>query len=131
MFTETAAESWQSRYGVDALEGLGVSDGFLAHRSVRDFSDQEIPDSVMQGLIGCAQSAATSSNLQLWSVVSVQEPARRAEIAKLCSDQKQVHEAAWYLFCPMLRLRTLEISQPSFCTRTVYIFPVEWYNTPF
>ena len=109
MFTESAADSWRLRYGTTAPEGLDVPDKFLTHRSVRDFSTREIPESVIHGLIACAQSAATSSNLQLWSVVSVQEPSRRKEIAELCSDQKQIHDAAWY-FCFLIdqhRLRKL------------------------
>ena len=97
MFTESAADSWRLRYGTTAPDGLAVPDKFLTHRSVRDFSDQEIPEPVVAGLIAAAQSASTSSNLQLWSVVSVQEPSRRKEIAELCSDQKQIHDAAWYL----------------------------------
>jgi len=97
MFTETAAEAWRLRYGTDVPEGLEVPDRFLTHRSVRDYAGREIPESVVTGLIACAQSAATSSNLQLWSVVSVQEPSRRAEIARLCADQKQVYNAALYL----------------------------------
>lgn len=97
MFTESAAESWRLRYGTSSPEGLAVPDKFLTHRSVREFSPREIPESVVQGLVAAAQSASTSSNLQLWSVVSVQEPSRRSEIAKLCSDQKQIHDASWYL----------------------------------
>jgi nitroreductase len=51
----------------------------------------------MSYLVGCAQSAATSSNLQLWSVISIQEPERREQLAKLCGDQNQIRKAAWYL----------------------------------
>ncbi len=51
----------------------------------------------MRGLVAAAQSASTSSNLQLWSVVSLQEPERRAKIARLCADQDQVHKAPWFL----------------------------------
>ena len=51
----------------------------------------------MAGLVAAAQSASTSSNLQLWSVVSVQDPGRRADITRLCGDQDQVREAPWFL----------------------------------
>jgi nitroreductase len=69
----------------------------LAHRSVRSYSDRPIEEETMQGLIAAAQSAATSSNLQLWSVVSVQDPERRGKIAELCDNQSQVRECSWFL----------------------------------
>jgi len=50
----------------------------------------------VRALIGAAQSASTSSNLQLWSVISVQEPERRDAIARLCANQDHVREAHWF-----------------------------------
>lgn len=96
MFDESPSEAWRLRYESEppALPDLGR---FLNHRSVRRFKPDPIPDSMLEGLIAAAQSAATSSTLQLWSVVSVQDPGRREEIAKLCADQKQVRNCAVYL----------------------------------
>ena len=69
----------------------------LAHRSVRSFdSSRSIPRELVEALVVAGQSAATSSNLQLYSLVSVQEPARRAQIATLCAEQRQVREAGWF-----------------------------------
>lgn len=103
MFEESFGEAWRLRFGSESpfagesAERLGR---FLTHRSVREYSDREITRDVIAGLIAAAQSAATSSNLQLWSVVSVQNPERRAEIARMCGDQKQIHLAPWFLaFC--------------------------------
>lgn len=97
MFDESSAAAWTDRYGSDApnLPDLGK---FLNHRSVRRFKPEPIPEETLQALVAAAQSAATSSNLQLWSVVSVQDPERREQIAKLCADQKQVKHCAAY-FC--------------------------------
>jgi len=47
--------------------------------------------------MGAAQSASSSSNLALWSAVSVQSPERREEMAKLCGDQEHVRKAPWFL----------------------------------
>lgn len=95
MFQESPDQAWALRYGESgpALPALGR---FLSHRSVRRFSDRPVPESVVSGLIAAAQSASTSSNLQLWSVVSVQEPELRRRIAVACADQKQVHKAPWF-----------------------------------
>lgn len=95
MFRETAAEAWSQRYGADAPE-LPSIEQFLSHRSVRHFSEREIPEATAAALVAAAQSAATSSNLQLWSVVSVQDPERRAAVAKMCGDQTHVSTCGWF-----------------------------------
>ncbi|MFM9874466.1 MAG: NADPH-dependent oxidoreductase, partial [Fimbriimonadaceae bacterium] len=103
MFGESFGEAWRLRYGTESLfegEAADRLGRFLTHRSVRSYSDLEISRETLAGLIAVAQSAATSSNLQLWSVVSVQDSERRTAIARLSGDQKQVHEAPWFLaFC--------------------------------
>ncbi|MBX3119880.1 MAG: nitroreductase family protein [Fimbriimonadaceae bacterium] len=96
MFDETPQAAWNARLGTDPPPDLPDLGKFLNHRSVRKYKPDPVPEATVQGLIAAAQSAATSSNLQLWSVVSVQEPERREAIAKLCADQSQVREAAWF-----------------------------------
>ncbi len=103
MFGENFGEAWRLRYGSESPVPGGVPDQlarFLTHRSVRAYADREISRDIVAGLVAAAQSAATSSNLQMWSVVSVQDSDRRNEIARLCADQKQIHEAPWFFaFC--------------------------------
>lgn len=96
-FREPTADAWHRRYGTDAPPELPDLGTVLNHRSVRKFRPDPIPAEVRQALIAAAQSAATSSNLQLWSVIEVDDPERREKIAQLCSDQKQVRTAAWFL----------------------------------
>ncbi len=76
---------------------------------MRNYLDLPIAEETISHLIGCAQSAATSSNLQLWSVISVQDPTRREQLAQLCGDQHQIREAAWYLtfFADIDRIRRI------------------------
>lgn len=109
LFDESQGEAWRQRFGQEAPDGLPDLGRFLNHRSVREFSDETVSEATVKGLIGAAQSAATSSNLQLWSVVSVQDPERRSQIASLCADQKQVHNAPWFFafLADHYRLRTL------------------------
>jgi nitroreductase len=96
-FDESFSEAWQLRYGSGISNEVPDLAPFLRHRSVRKYSDKPVPESLIAALMGCAQSASTSSNLQLWTVVSVQEPERRQKIAALCADQAQVHRAPWFL----------------------------------
>lgn len=97
MFDEPISESWSKRFGTIPPAIPDALAPFLAHRSVRRFIDEEIPDEVVSGLIGAAQSAATSSNLQSWSVISVHDSERRKVIAEACAHQKQVITAPLFL----------------------------------
>lgn len=57
----------------------------VAHRSVRRFVGDPLPDGVLDLLIAAASSAPTSSNLQAWSVVAVSDPRRKRRLAELAS----------------------------------------------
>ncbi len=96
-FREPADEAWIRRYGEYPMPDLPDLGAFLTHRSVRKFRPQPIPEPIREGLIGVAQSAATSSNLQLWSVVEIDDPERRDRIAELSADQVQIRTAGWFL----------------------------------
>lgn len=88
------------RYGV-ALGGTAPRLGHvnavlaaqLAHRSVRAYLPDPLPDTVVPTLVAAAQSAATSSNLQLWSVIAVRDADRRARLARLAGGQAHVARA--------------------------------------
>ncbi|KAI1253922.1 hypothetical protein MGN70_004317 [Eutypa lata] len=77
----------------------------LQHKSTRKFlppQDQEppLPPGTLELLIAAAQSAASSSNLQTWSVVAVEDPGRKAAAARLSGDQEFIREAGVLLvFC--------------------------------
>lgn len=96
MFSETFEEAWALRYGQPPSAVNEALAPFLRHRSVRKFSDQPVSEALVSQLVAAAQSAATSSSLQLWSVVSIQEPARRERMAMLTADQAQVRNAPWF-----------------------------------
>ncbi|MGV3617880.1 MAG: NADPH-dependent oxidoreductase [Fimbriimonas sp.] len=96
MFGESFREAWRLRYGAAPAFDLPELAPFLTHRSVRRYADREVPETLVEALVACAQSAATSSSLQLYSIVSVQDPVRRARMAELCDNQRQVADAPWF-----------------------------------
>jgi nitroreductase len=65
----------------------------LNHRSVRGFLPKPLPADTLPLLIAAAQSASTSSNLQLWSVIAVRDAAHKAHLATLAGDQQFIRDA--------------------------------------
>lgn len=63
------------------------------HRSVRRYLPDPVSDEVLSLLVSAAQSAPTSSNLQVWSVIAVRDPERKARLAELAGDQEHIRQA--------------------------------------
>ena len=74
-----------------------VIDSLLQHRSVRAYLPDPLPPGTLEILAAAAQSAATSSNLQTWSVVAVEDPARKARLAALAHGQRHIEQAPLFL----------------------------------
>lgn len=91
-----AQSAISARYGADTPETGQWNDtiGLLInHRSVRAYTADPLPEGTLDTIAAAAQSAATSSNLQTWSMLAVQDTALKAELAKLANNQKQILEA--------------------------------------
>ena len=81
----------------DAVAWNETLEVILSHRSVRAFLPDALAEGTLETLVAAAQSAASSSNLQVWSVVAVEDPARKARLAALAGDQKHIVEAPLFL----------------------------------
>lgn len=99
----------QARYGTDALPAAGPWNNTLAlllsHRSVRSYRTDPLPTGTLETLIAAAQSAATSSNLQTWSVVSVTDPEKKKVLAELANNQKHIEQ------CPLFLVFLADVSR--------------------
>ena len=86
-----------ARYGAPDASTLltynDIIDQLLDHRSVRAFTAEPLPEGAVQTLIAAAQSASTSSNLQVWSVVAVQDADRKARLSALAGNQAYIRQA--------------------------------------
>ncbi len=96
--------SLQLRYGAATPEIQGEANPvlarILAHKSVRRFAPAPLPPSALEKIVAGAQSAATSSNLQTWSVIAIQEPSHKDAVATLCGNQEFIRRAPLFLvFC--------------------------------
>ncbi|GAB2515667.1 nitroreductase family protein [Microbacterium petrolearium] len=62
-------------------------DVMLRHRSVRRYDTaRALPEGAVESLVAAGQSAATSSNMQLVSVVAVRDPSRKARLARIATQ---------------------------------------------
>jgi nitroreductase len=81
----------------------------LNHRSVRAFLPTPLPAGTLELLIAAGQSASTSSNLQLWSVIAIEDPDRKARLSELAGQQKFIRDAPLLLvwLCDHARLTAI------------------------
>jgi nitroreductase len=70
-----------------------VLETILNHRSVRGFLPKSLEPGTLELLVAAAQSASTSSNLQVWSVIAVEDPERKSRVATLAGNQQFIRDA--------------------------------------
>ena len=92
-----AAALIEARYGrpgaPDHVRLNAVIAGLFAHRTVRAFSPRPLPEGTIETLVAAAQSAASSSNLQTFSVIAVEQAETRRALSRLAAGQAHVAEA--------------------------------------
>jgi nitroreductase len=98
----TSDDAYRLRYGTStSFPPPAVWNDVLAqqlgHRSVRAYRPDPVSDETLAALVAAAQSAPTSGNLQLWSVVAVRDDERRTRLAKLAGEQDFIVQAPLFL----------------------------------
>lgn len=99
--TASKAEALAARYGSAAIPPAGPWNATIAslldHRSVRGYRPDALPEGTLETLLAAAASAATSSNLQTWSVIAVHDRAKRAALAGIANNQKHIEQCPLFL----------------------------------
>ncbi len=96
----TITEMIADRFAIATDRGSGVAPsetiaGLLSRRSLRRYTDEEVPEKLLDVLLACAQSAPTKSNLQQYSIVVVADADVRARLQPLCPATD------WLRTCPV------------------------------
>ncbi|MCH2140236.1 MAG: NADPH-dependent oxidoreductase [Phycisphaerales bacterium] len=68
-----------------------------AHRSIRQYASGEVPEDDLRTALEAAQCAATSANIQVYSVIHVTEPDVRSRLVELTGGQEKVAESGAFL----------------------------------
>lgn len=79
----------------------------LSHRSVRRYLPKALSPGTLELLVAAAQSASSSSNLQLWSVLSVEDPQRRRALSEVAGGQGHILE------CPLFLVWIADLHRPA------------------
>lgn len=91
------------------IENNVVVQALLRHKSVRRYLDRPVPGAVLQAAIAAAQSASSSSHLQAWSVIAVEDQERKNRLAACAGNQAHVAAAPLLLvfIADLARLRRI------------------------
>ncbi|RJG40509.1 nitroreductase family protein [Mesorhizobium sp. DCY119] len=88
---------WRKRYrggqppaGIEWNETIET---LLSHRTVRSYLPQPLPNGAIELAVSAAQSAPSSSNLQAWNVIAVEDPALKSRLNILAGNQRHIEQA--------------------------------------
>lgn len=86
----------QSEFNLD-IDWNDCLTTLLSHRSIRAYLPDALPPGTLELLVATAQSAATSSNLQTWSVVAVEDVERKEKLSQLAGNQAHIRQCPLFL----------------------------------
>jgi FMN reductase (NADPH) len=67
------------------------------HGSVRQYKTDPLPREMIETIVTAGQRSATSSNLQMYSVVALTDKGKRAQMQTFCGGQKHISQAPVFL----------------------------------
>ena len=91
----TEKEIIKKRMGVDMSNP--TLDLMHQHGSVRHYKPDPVPREMIESIVAAGQCAATSSNLQMYSVVALTDPEKRTQMQAYCGGQKHISQAPVFL----------------------------------
>ncbi|KXS53394.1 MAG: oxygen-insensitive NADPH nitroreductase [Marinobacter sp. T13-3] len=78
-----------------------------SHRSIRKFKNQPLPEGALEEFIRAGQSAATSNQVQAYSIIRVTKPENREQLAELAGGQPWIKACSEFLvFCADMKRAT-------------------------
>jgi FMN reductase (NADPH) len=80
----------------------------LNHRSLRQFEDKPLTDEQIKTIVSCAQAAATSSFIQAYSIIGINDKDKKEKLSELAGNQEQVvKNGHLFIFCADLYRHTI------------------------
>ena len=77
-----------------------VIESLMERKSVRAYTDQEIPEETVQQILAAAAQAPTAGNQQLYTVLRISDPEKKRRLSVSCDNQPFIAQAKLVLvFC--------------------------------
>lgn len=77
-----------------------VIEGIRAHRSVRSFRPDPVPDEMIERIVEAGQWASSTCFRQVYSVIVIKDPQTKGQLRQFCGGQKWVEDCPVFLaFC--------------------------------
>ncbi|MFT8317826.1 MAG: oxygen-insensitive NADPH nitroreductase [Sporolactobacillus sp.] len=87
-----------------------VIETILAHRSIRQFTDQALTDDQVRLLVECAQAASTSSFTQSYSIIGIDDPAIKKQLRPIAYNAPYVEHNGYFFVFVADQYRNQEIA---------------------
>ncbi len=117
----------EQRYGnqpkPDNMLWTPVVEQQLAHKSVRTFLPDALPDGALETMVAAAQSASTGSALQQWSVIAVSDPALKQRLSNTIARTVPTDRIPWIEEAPVLLLWVADSSRSARITNDSGVDP--------
>jgi len=68
-------------------------------RSIRTYTNQEVPANVIEEILEAARLAPSGSNTQPWRFIIVQSDEMRSQLAQACHNQQWMNQAPVHIVC--------------------------------
>lgn len=73
-------------------------------KSIRDYTDQEIPQEIRDDILACACAAPTGGNQQAYTIIDITDQSIKERLVTLCDNQPFIAKAKMVLlFCSDVR----------------------------
>lgn len=92
----------------------------MNHASVRRFQNKPVSEAQLTAIIGAAQMASTSSNVQAYSVIAVTDSLLKTKLAGLAGNQAYVEQCPVFLVWCADLYRLREVTKPHLQGETSY-----------
>src|SRR5665647_883761 len=103
VFTEMngkfAGNEQYQREGADYFNPLAFKELVYARRSIRKFTDEQIPDHIVEECLDLALLASNSSTLQPWEFYRLKSEQIKKDVAYACFSQPAATTASELIVC--------------------------------
>lgn len=117
----TKDELLKARYGSQPTPGNllwnPVVEQQMAHKSVRTFLNEPLPEGALETMVAAAQSASTSGALHLWSLVAITDEAMKQQLSDTIAATVPTDRIPWIEEAPALLLWVADASKSAGITK--------------